>query len=159
MLAANHGGLRRELEDLLVQFPVMREQVPAAVLQMLEARGPDQEAPVERGATIGDPLELDGSSEDEEPQYNLVQEAVAAARLNVAVAEQRVSAAEQQQQYREEEAAREADRERRRQQAVLAEYAARDCPCCLGDIEKRTVMQQELIDFSRGGGIRGAHDR
>jgi hypothetical protein len=43
LAADDEGGgfLRRELEDLLVQFPVMKHSVPAAVLQRLEAGGPD----------------------------------------------------------------------------------------------------------------------
>ena len=40
------GVLRRELEDLLVQFPLMKHSVPAAVIQMLEVGGPEQQVKV-----------------------------------------------------------------------------------------------------------------
>jgi hypothetical protein len=119
-----------------------RRQQGAVFIQMLEAGGPDQEAPAEQGDTIANPLELDSSSEDEEQLRE--QEAAAAAA--------------QQQQYREEEAARQAERERLEQQAVIAEYAARDCPCCPGEIENRTVKEKELINFCRDCGISCAHD-
>jgi hypothetical protein len=73
------GFMRRELEDLLERCPGTRALVPSSVLQMLEAGGPDQEAPVEQGATSEDPLELDTTSEDEEQQQLREEVAVAAA--------------------------------------------------------------------------------
>jgi hypothetical protein len=78
-------------------------------------------------------------------------------REEVAAAAAEVAAAEQQQ-FREEATARHAEREEAARQAVIAEYAARDCPCCPGEIENRTDKQQELIDFSRTGGIHSDFD-
>ena len=166
LAADDEGGgfLRRELTDLLTDCPDRAQLVPEEVMVMLGPLG------AEPDDTTSEDEEQQQLREDEEQQQlreedarkQQLREATAAARVEVALAEQRVSAAEvaaaQQQRYREEEAARQAERERLQQQAVLAEYAARDCPCCPGQIENRTDKQQELIDFSRTGGTHSDFD-
>ena len=64
----------------------------------------------------------------------------------------------EQQRYREEAAARQAAREEAARLAVLAEYAARQCVCCPGEIEDRTEQQQDLIDYIRTDGIQCEFD-
>ena len=59
----------------------------------------------------------------------------------------------EQQQFLAEAAARQAEREEAARQAVLAEYAARTCPCCPNEIENRTEEEQELIEFLKYDGI------
>jgi hypothetical protein len=133
VLAADDGRggfMRRELSDLLAQFPVMREQVQAAVLLMLLPGGPDQEAPVELGDT----------SEDSEIEC------------------WEPNAAEQQQ-LREEEAARQVERDTILEHVAIDAYTARNFPCCHGDgPENHSPEQQELIDFISTDGIQCEFD-
>ena len=58
----------------------------------------------------------------------------------------------------EEVAARLAARVEAERLAVLAEYAARQCVCCPGEIEDRTEQQQDLIDYIRTDGIQCEFD-
>ena len=65
----------------------------------------------------------------------------------------------EQQQFREEAAIRQAERETLQDQATIAEYTARNRPCCPRDRpEKHTEEQQELIDFIRTDGIHSEVD-
>ena len=165
LAADDEGGglLRRELTDLLTDCPDRAQLVPEEVMLMLGARPDDTTNEDEEQQQLREEDARKQQLREEDAREQQLREATAAARVEVALAEQRVSAVEvaaaQQQRYREEEAARQAERERLQQQAVLAEYAARDCPCCPGDgPENRTVKEQELINFCRDGGIQCAFD-
>ena len=169
LLAADDDGggfLRRELEDLLNRFPESRALVPADVSDLLEAGGFVQED------TSTDFAFTNSEGEVEVPiaaEQQRLREAAAEQQRQQFMAEAAALQAEQQrlrevgrqaeqQQFLAEAAAREAERERLRQQAVLAEYAARACPCCLGEIEDRTEEQQDLIDYMKTDGIHSERD-
>ena len=111
-----------------------RRQRGAVFIQMPEVGGPDQEAPVEQGATSED-SDLDCWVPD----------------------------AAEQQQLREGEAARQAERDAVMTDEASKKYTLRTCPCCPGKgPETRSPEKQELINFIKQNGIdsevgRGGH--